>query len=325
MSPKVGARIPRPSRNVARAVRWPDGKEASGARPTFGHRKVDRPVTDLMASGAKGGVPPGTEPRRAHTITVVSARGGSGKTMLAANLAAVLAQRPGETTVLADLNLEFPAAALSLKARPALGIADIVEANAEIGDDDFEEMLVHHPSGLRVLSASLEAGESERISDDGLRAVLDRLVRLYDHVVMDCRPSFRNLYLDIWESSDQILVVCPPDVVSVVLTRNLMDAMAAVGVDSSRLHVVLNQIVPTPRLRTAEISRQIDAEKFEIPYAGATLHHAEDEGRVYALDHPRDAAARAMRNLANELAGRAPGPPQAAGKSGRRVRLPNRS
>jgi pilus assembly protein CpaE len=252
---------------------------------------------------------------------VVSARGGSGKTMLATNLAALLAQRPGETTVLADLNLEFPAAALSLNARPGVGLADIVEANADVPDDEFDGMLVHHPSGLRLLSASLEAGESERISDDGLRAVLDRLTRLYDHVVMDCRPSFRNLYLDLWESSDQILVVCPPDVVSVGLTGNLMDAMAAVGVESTHLHVVVNQIVPTPRLRMAEIGRQIDGVKHEIPYAGATLHHSEDEGKVYALDHPKDAAARAMQNLANELARGVPSRPLASAKSPHRVPL----
>src|SRR5258708_7802379 len=176
----------------------------------------------------------------AHTVTVVGVRGGSGKTMLATNLGAIFAQRPGETAVLADLNLEFPAAALSLGIRPPVALAQMVEANAEIDDDEFDSMLGKHPSGLRLLSSSLEAGQSERVTDAGISDVLARLGRLYDHVVMDCRPSFRDFYLDIWESSDQILVACPPHVVSIRLTPLLVDPMYKIGVGPYNLLLVHN-------------------------------------------------------------------------------------
>jgi pilus assembly protein CpaE len=241
-------------------------------------------------------------PHKAQTVTVVSVRGGSGKTMLATNLGALLASRPGETAALADLNLEFPAAALSLGVRPGDSLAEIVEANESLSDGEFDSMLVHHSRGLRLLSAQLEAGQSERISDAAISAVLDRLGHLYDHVVMDCRPSFRDLYLDIWETCDRILVICPPDVVSVSLTRNLLDAMSSIGVQNSRLLVVLNQVVPSQRLRKIDIDRHIDAVTVEIPYAGPNLHRAEDEGRVFALEHCKDPAARAIRALADDLA-----------------------
>ena len=237
----------------------------------------------------------------AHTVTVVGVRGGSGKTMLATNLGAIFAQRQGETAVLADLHLEFPAAALSLGIRPPVTLAEIVQANAEIDDDEFDAMLARHPNGLRLLSGSLEAGQSERVTDSGIGAVLDRLGRLYDHVVMDCRPSFRDFYLDIWESSDQILVACPPDVVSIGLTRHLLKAMDAIGVDPSNLMVVLNHVVPTKRLRAIDVDRQMGARQFEIPYAGPDIHHDEDQGKVFAVQHPKDPASRALRALADQL------------------------
>ena len=237
----------------------------------------------------------------AHTVTVVGVRGGSGKTMLATNLAAIFARRQGETAVLADLNLEFPAAALSIGVRPPVTLAQIVESNAEVDDDEFDSMLAKHPSGLRLLSGSLEAGQSERVTDSGIGAVLARLGRLYDHVVMDCRPSFRDFYLDIWESSDQILVACPPDVVSIGLTRHLVDAMDAIGVDPYNLMVVLNHVVPTKRLRAIDVDRQMGARQFEIPYAGPDIHHAEDEGKIFALQHPKDPAARALQALSDQL------------------------
>lgn len=237
----------------------------------------------------------------AHTVTLVSAQGGSGKTTLATNLGAVLARRPGETTVLADLNLEFPAAALSLGVRPPVTIGSVVDANPEIADDEFDSMLAHHFSGLRLLSGSMEPGQSELINPAGLGAVLDRLYHLYDHVVIDCRPSFRDLYLDIWESSDQILVVCPPNVVSVGLNKNLVEAMNAIGVGGSQLVVVFNHVVPTQRLRRNVVDRQFNATTVEIPYGGPDLHHDEDDGRVHALSHPKEPTARAIQSLADQL------------------------
>ena len=233
--------------------------------------------------------------------TVVSARGGSGKTTIATNLAVLLAGRPSGTTVLADLNLEFPATALALRSRPYLPIADLVDASKGADDAEFDAMLPRHRSGLRLLTGTMEAGESERLSDEGMRILLQRLTSLYDTVVMDCRPSFRDVYLDIWEACDQILVVCPPDVVSVGLTERLVDAMSSVGVEPDRIRIVLNHIFPTHRLSKAEIDRQIGGEKSVIPYGGPHIHRAEDAGSVFVTEHPKEAAARALRSLAEEL------------------------
>jgi MinD-like ATPase involved in chromosome partitioning or flagellar assembly len=46
----------------------------------------------------------------------------------------------------------------------------------------------------------------------------------------------------------------------------------------------------------------MDVDTLEIPYAGTNLHRAEDEGKVFALEHHRDPAARAIEALADDLA-----------------------
>src|SRR5450759_1081830 len=105
----------------------------------------------------------------ANTITVLSARGGSGKTMLATNLGVLPAERPGETAVLVDLNLEFGTAAMMLDLRPTYTLREIADASlGDVSDAVFDSFLLRHPSGLRVVPAVAQPSDSELIPDDAL-------------------------------------------------------------------------------------------------------------------------------------------------------------
>ena len=99
--------------------------------------------------------------RSAHTVTILSARGGSGKSLLATNLGVALAQRHGETTVLLDLNLEFASTAMMLDLRPIYTLRDIADAVMnDVSDAEFDGMLLRHSSGLRVVPAVAQPGDS---------------------------------------------------------------------------------------------------------------------------------------------------------------------
>ncbi len=69
-------------------------------------------------------------------VTVFSPKGGSGKTVLATNLAAATA-RSGVETLLVDLDLQFGDSALTLSVSPRATIADLA---ASAGDIDVEKL-----------------------------------------------------------------------------------------------------------------------------------------------------------------------------------------
>ncbi|MHB8509944.1 MAG: response regulator/pilus assembly protein [Candidatus Dormibacteria bacterium] len=254
-----------------------------------------------MLSGAEGEAVPGVKPA-AHTITILSPRGGSGKTFLATNLGVVLAQRPGETTVLADLNLEFGTTAMMLDLRPLYTLRDVAEAAmGDVSDTEFDGMLLRHSSGLRVLPAVAQPGDSELIPEGALPRIMERLRRLYDNVVVDGRPSFREFMLDLWEASNTMLVTCPPEVVSVLVTRTLLEAFSVVGVDNGKLLVVLNHVASKARLSAAQVERGLNCSTFTIPHGGELLQRSIDTGKPLVLDHPAEPAAVAIRRLADQL------------------------
>ena len=100
-----------------------------GARP----RRSQRRRTPRPGAGARGCARPsgaasdrGRRPSRGTLITVFSAKGGCGKTTLATNLAAALADRGRREVCLVDLDLAFGDVAIALQLFPAHTIADAV-------------------------------------------------------------------------------------------------------------------------------------------------------------------------------------------------------
>ncbi len=239
---------------------------------------------------------------RAHTITVISARGGSGKTFVATSLGVALAQRKGSTTALLDLNLEFGTTAMMLDLRPVYTLRDVAEAAiSDVSDVEFDGMLLRHSSGLRVVPAVARPGDSELIPEGSLPKIIERLRRLYDHLVVDGRPSFREVMLDLWEHSDHLVITCPPEVISVLVTRSLLEAVEVLAIDQAKILLVVNHLAPKARLTAQQVERGLGQAAYTVPYGGEQLHRAVDVGRAYILERPGDPTAMALQKLAGDL------------------------
>lgn len=269
---------------------------------------IGEKVAGLVASAAAAAPRMGSVEERAarsglaNTVTILSARGGSGKSLLATNLGVALAQRQGETTVLLDLNLEFGATAMMLDLRPVYTLRDIADAVMnDVSDAEFDGMLLRHSSGLRVVPAVAQPGDSELIPDGSLPRIVERLRRLYDHVVVDGRPSFREFMLDLWENSDTLLITCPPEVVSVLVTRSLLEAFAVINVNPDKVLILLNNVAPKQRLNSSQVERGLGNPTFTIPYGGEQLYRSVDVGKSFVLEQPKDPFSVAIKRLADIL------------------------
>ena len=80
----------------------------------------------------------------ARVFTVASASGGSGKTMVASNLAAYLAKATGARVLLIDLDLQFGEIAPSLHLHPQRTIEDLLE-----DPEELMESVVEHTAGFK--------------------------------------------------------------------------------------------------------------------------------------------------------------------------------
>jgi pilus assembly protein CpaE len=252
----------------------------------------------LDSRGADGEAPR----REANTVTIVSARGGSGKTVLACNLAVAIARYSGETVALLDLNLEFGTTATMLDLQPHATFSQIARASVqEPSDDAFDALLLHHHSGVRLLPALASPGDSELLKDETVTALIQRLRRTYNHVIIDARPSFREYMIDLWDASNTLVVPCPADVPSVSVTQALLTAFSRVEVPIDKVLVVLNNVIPRGGLSRGQTEKFLERDVYEVPNGGDAMQTSINQGKPYILSHPDDPAGQGIRGLADRL------------------------
>ena len=108
-----------------------------------------------------------------RVITVFSPKGGTGKTVLASNLAAALAKREGRRTLLLDLDLQFGDAAIVLGIEPEKTIYDLVVAPGELDSEKVAGYVTKHPCGLDILPAPLRPEDAELVTEGKITRLLE--------------------------------------------------------------------------------------------------------------------------------------------------------
>lgn len=142
----------------------------------------------------------------AKTIGVISIKGGVGKTTVASNLGAVLANEFGKKVLIVDANFSAPNLGLHfglIKPENAT-IHDVVTGKAAI-----EKATYVHDAGFHFIPGSLVA--SGKIDVYSLKKKLKDFKKNYDIVLIDSSPTLNSEILATMIASDELLVVTSPD------------------------------------------------------------------------------------------------------------------
>lgn len=144
-------------------------------------------------------------------ISVLSGKGGVGKTFLTANLGVTLAEMGRDITVI-DGNLTTPNLGLHLGV-PIFPktLHDVLKGTTKIHDALYE-----HDSGLRIIPAGLALSDLRGIDARDLSTVLLDLLGSSELIMIDAAAGLGREALATMESSDEALLVTNPELTSVL-------------------------------------------------------------------------------------------------------------
>jgi flagellar biosynthesis protein FlhG len=200
-------------------------------------------------------------PKRARITAITSGKGGVGKTVVAANLAAALAAR-GQRVLVLDADLGLANLDVVLNLAPQVTLHDVFT-----GARSLDEALTEVSAGFSVLLAGSGLVEYSRLTPE----VRDRLVETlravaprFDHVLLDTGAGISDVVLYTLSLADEVMVVTTPEPTA------LTDAYATIKVLAStqgrhRLQLVVNQRLPASEARMVHGQLQLVIDRFVSP------------------------------------------------------------
>src|ERR1700682_4313037 len=206
---------------------------------------------------------------RGQVTVVFSPRGGAGQTILTTNLAVALAELTPDRVAILDLDLLFGHVSMLLDLIPRTALAAISPAAIRgLDRDNLAYYMTKHPeSSLRVMVGTVRPEESELVTGDHVRAIVEVLRRQFVHLVIDAGSRFSEPTLAALELADQVIVVSTPESISAHATQESQRVLRELlGVPAERIRFVQNQPSPYGKLDRAELSAIVGTDQVvEVP------------------------------------------------------------
>lgn len=177
-------------------------------------------------------------------VTFCKARGGSGATAIATQLACRFAAREaaaGREACLLDLDVQFGDVAFQLGLSPKFDLTDAIAAGVRLDGELLRSIATPHPSGLAVVSAPEEMLPLEALNNDQILGVVERAQRAFGTVFADLPANWTHWSLSLAARSDLILMVADLSVAGLRQARRQLDLLEAQDLGNVPLEIIVNR------------------------------------------------------------------------------------
>ena len=209
-------------------------------------------------------------------VTVASARGGVGKTLIAANLASALSRRH-ERTSLVDFSGHGGDLATVLNDSPRHTIVDLLGASSDIEPELLDMILPVHPCGLRYLATPAESFNPVELTRPVVRNIVRQMRRVSEVVVIDTGEGDAVATQAALLEADTVLLVTSRDMIRLSATRRYLKQLAEWEISPASVKVVVNE---------AQIGLEISDSQIEsiLEHPVAAYLPADAEAAAYSIN-----------------------------------------
>ncbi|MGH8480520.1 MAG: AAA family ATPase [Gammaproteobacteria bacterium] len=286
----------------------------AGARDYFTH-PVER--SEILASVQRIAEELGAKAQRkkgkGHLTAIINAKGGSGASFLACNVAHCMASHLHMRTALLDMDMQFGTLPLYLDLTPRDGVVAALADADQLDTVALEGHMLKHPSGLRLLaSMSEELALPWEIPEDRLDRLLGQVLGDFEHVVVDLPRQFDPVCSRIMERAEHLLIVMQQGITHLRDAKRMVRvATRDLAIPNDRIHLVVNRYDKNNPVSCAEIQAALKPGSLvEVPNDYRRVSEAINLGVPLCEGAPGAAATKAIIAIAERLAQR----PKAAGK-----------
>ena len=249
-----------------------------------------------------------------RSVAVVGAKGGTGASTIAHNLAYALSERMLANTVLVDLDLPFGTAGLDFNQDPIQGVANALSQPDRLDPVLLERMMVRCSERLSLFAAPATLDDDYDISADAFEEVVGKIRSTAPFVVFDLPHLWSNWMRRTLLAADDVVLVATPELASLRNAKNLVDLMRQGRPNDVPPRLVLNQVgvQGRPEIPVKDFGEALGlTPALCLPFDAKLFGQAANNGQMLEEVNAKHRVVEGVNHLA-QLIGRREAPPVAA-------------
>lgn len=250
---------------------------------------------------------PSTEQRLGRITVFMGAKGGTGSSTVAHNVAAAMAERTDTDVLLADLDLQFGTLGLNFDVESPQGMTDVLQAAGRIDEVLLERLAVKHRKRLHLLPAAADINRSFDLKEEDADRLLDVARSSSWHLVVDLPHLWTPWTKKTLLNADEIVITATPDLASMRNAKNMIEYLKKARPNDPPPRLVLNKVgtPKSPEIKAKDFSAAagLDA-SISVPFDPQLFGKAANDGRILVETAGNSKAARALTELAWRISGR---------------------
>lgn len=250
--------------------------------------------------------------RSPNLILVVNAKGGSGATFVASNVAYILRTVSQHSTALMSLDMQFESLAPYFDVTLKHGLMEVLDSADDLDAIALDAYMTQHKSGLRLIAPNPE-NSLESLNDRSaeLATLLDKMTAQYDSVVVDMPRRVDRYTRPVLERATRVVLIVQQTLSHLRDAKRMLQIFAHHGLRQEQILAVVNRFERNSPVSMDDVQRALNGiEVASVPSDFKTVAESINLG-VPMHEHARGSAVtKALANLATSLGGQ---PAKAAG------------
>lgn len=241
------------------------------------------------------------------SIAVLGAKGGVGSSTIAHNLSWALSENTRVNTALIDLDLSFGTTALDFNHEGTQSVTDALLAPERVDDAVISRLLAKATDNLSLFTAPATVSQVMDIDPEAYSVVIDGVRRLMPYVVLDLPHVWSTWLYNTLVASDEVILVCQPDLASLRNGKNMIDQLKSVRANDAPPRLIINMMgVPKrPEIPVKDFAAAIGVEpEIVLPFDPHLFGTASNNGQMISETDPAAKTSMAIDHLASVLTGR---------------------
>jgi len=227
----------------------------------------------------------------------LSGKGGVGKTTLVSNLGAALTKK-GKSVIILDANISTPNLSLHL----GIPFYPITLHDVLDGRYPIESAIYNHPSGLKVIPASLNIESVKNGDMEKFEKVLLDLMGQAEIILVDSSPGLSKEALKAMSIADEIIVVTNPEIPA------LTDALRTIKIAEDNGVKVLGAVVNRVKghkheISISEIKTMLDVPILEVVPEDINIPRSIAKMKPVVHHKPRSRSSKKFHRIASKIIG----------------------